>query len=1856
MGLSRLDNFLKSARGSVIYVDPNSLDATDSVENQGNSLTRPFKTLQRALLEASRFSYQKGLNNDRFEKTTIILYPGDHVVDNRPGLIPDGENNYRLRNGTTTNNLPPLDITTVFDLTNNDNILYKLNSVYGGVIIPRGTSIVGMDLRKTRIRPLYVPDPEKTNIERSAIFRLTGGCYFWQFTLLDADPNGTCYKDYSVNKFVPNFSHHKLTAFEYVDGVNDVSIDDAFQVYSTNRTDLGMYYEKVGLVYGPASGREVFPDYPASSLDINPKIDEYRIVGSRGETIGITSIKAGNGITGTNKITVTLESSLDELNVDTPIQISGVDSSGYDGQFVVAEVLSSTEISYNAQNIPTNPLPGVVDATVSISVDTVTSASPYVFNISVRSVYGMCGLHADGDKAAGFKSMIVAQFTGIGLQKDNNAFVKYNSTSGVYNNKDAAGNENIHTDSRARFKPEYENYHIKCSNDAYLQVVSVFAIGYAGHFVAESGGDQSINNSNSNFGAKALVASGFRKNAFPRDDVGYITHIIPPKEIETSQTTIEYYSIDVDKTVSIANSSRLYLYNQTNASLRPDSIIEGYRIGAKSNEQLNVLITSAGSNNEYSARVIMPNTNNTLEKTYSVGRTPVGINSIASNTLTLTESHGLINGETIRVISNNGQIPDGIVVNQIYYAITNTIAAINPDQIKLAQTFNDAIANLPITINSKGGSLSVVSRVSDKISGDIGHPIQYDSTNSQWYVNVASASTENTIYSTVTTLGTASLGAATPRTYIRRNPDTRSLTDTIYRVRYVIPSDSPISARPPLDGYVLQDSNTSIGSTTAEVALQFSPSTVTLSNSTQLRNQKIISSATWNGGVAKINTELPHKLSVGSQVEILNIKTTTNTTGVANSAFNGTFIVSGISSSRQFSFDLEDNPGTFASDTSSRTISLPHFRRKKSNETLVVYRSQEVSNYIPGVQDGVYHLLLINSSNSPSVEPFTDYKFAQPVQNLYPQTNRDEPKSDPDPSVSFALPDPIGQVVVNENQYSITRETIEKKLIEDAIGVGITDIISNNTGTAHTIHTKIDHGFNRITKLSILNGGSSYVEGSYYGCSLVGFAGSTTGSHANARVTVGAAGTVTSIEVMHGGSAYGIGNTLSLVGVGTLGSGALVEVSKIYNNTGETVRIFGINDRNHNQYNSLYRILTVNNDKSINVASASTVSLASTTGVGVTITSTSQLLLTGQTVEVSALNYDSESGIATVTTVQNHGFGVDNKILIGGANSNFFNGNFVVKKVNSQISFTINPGVRTDSPATTGSIYIYRPGYASNSGNITKDSESLGGRLNPHHYAGITTTVSSGISTVATSITVLNVDNFDFKIGDFLLVDEEIIRINQGPVTNPIQVFRGLLGTKTTSHEANTVIRRIYPSPVELRRNSLIRASSHTFEYLGFGPGNYSTAFPERQDRSISAIEELLAQSTKSDGGVIVYTGMNADGDFYVGNKKVNSSTGQEEVFDSPVPTVTGEDPSLGSINIGFDVLTPLEASISRSLRVEGGPDANLISEFDGPVVFNNKITVNSEKGVEANSIFIQGDAPVSRKYTVGIATPVLAGNPGDVVYLNNPQKGGSLGWVYTTDNDWYRFGNINLSKDANIALFDQVGIGTTSPGNCTFRVGAGTSSFCVDGNGVGIGTTANGYRLNVNGTTNVIGNLTVDGVISGTFALDSLWINDGVGVSTTKNVGIGTTIAKSDSALFVNGRTVINGTLNVFEVIEKATLSSTVLTGTVNIDLASNNVYYFTNNATANWTFNFRGDSGTTLNSFLEVGDSITVAVLTTQGSTGYYNSAITIDGNSVIPKYYGGYQIVSGNANGVDVYTYVIIKTAANTYTVLYSQSQYA
>jgi hypothetical protein len=121
--------------------------------------------------------------------------------------------------------------------------------------------------------------------------------------------------------------------------------------------------------------------------------------------------------------------------------------------------------------------------------------------------------------------------------------------------------------------------------------------------------------------------------------------------------------------------------------------------------------------------------------------------------------------------------------------------------------------------------------------------------------------------------------------------------------------------------------------------------------------------------------------------------------------------------------------------------------------------------------------------------------------------------------------------------------------------------------------------------------------------------------------------------------------------------------------------------------------------------------------------------------------------------------------------------------------------------------------------------------------------------------------------------------------------------------------------------------------------------------------------------------------------------------------------------------------------------------------------------------------------------------------------------------------------------------------------------------------------------------------------------------------------------------------------------VSATAATGTVNVDVETGTAWYYTSDASANWTFNFRGDASTTLASMLDTGDSVTVAFLVTNGATAYYASAFQVDGSSVTPIWSGGSAPSAGAADSVDAYVFTIIKTAATpTYEVVASVTDFA
>jgi len=237
--------------------------------------------------------------------------------------------------------------------------------------------------------------------------------------------------------------------------------------------------------------------------------------------------------------------------------------------------------------------------------------------------------------------------------------------------------------------------------------------------------------------------------------------------------------------------------------------------------------------------------------------------------------------------------------------------------------------------------------------------------------------------------------------------------------------------------------------------------------------------------------------------------------------------------------------------------------------------------------------------------------------------------------------------------------------------------------------------------------------------------------------------------------------------------------------------------------------------------SASTISTASTVGLGISYTQNSLLIPTGSIVNVSSITYNNVIGIATVVSSTPHGLVIDNKVRISNSSNDFFNNDFIVKKINNLTTFEIDCGTSTVSQSSSGSVLLYIKGISSKGGSITKTNENTSGRL-ISNYAGITTSLLGPLtSATLDNITINNPIQIGLDVGDYLQIGNEIVRIKSTIIGNQVYIFRGLLGTRSTPHLAGTVVRKILLKPIEFRRNSIIRASGHTFEYVGFGPVNY---------------------------------------------------------------------------------------------------------------------------------------------------------------------------------------------------------------------------------------------------------------------------------------------------------------------------------------------------------------------------------------------------------------------------------------------------
>ena len=281
----------------------------------------------------------------------------------------------------------------------------------------------------------------------------------------------------------------------------------------------------------------------------------------------------------------------------------------------------------------------------------------------------------------------------------------------------------------------------------------------------------------------------------------------------------------------------------------PPSLTAGFRVGAALTETLYIPCgddPAAITTKTAEVRMVdgfvgnQANGSSISVKRYSVtsGPTSNGVLSIGA--------HGLQTGEKIRIFSDDGDLPENVEENTIYFAITNaTDNSLASNQIKLASSLTDATNSESITIY-KGTKLSIESRVHDKESGDVGSPIFYDTVNSNWCINVDPKASRLAYFQT------SNLGKSNA-TFIQRQSDSRSLDDKIYKLRVVVPKEVT-NGKNPEESFIIQESS----STGYRNATDYNQTGITTADHGFNRNLRFIGFTTHSGTVITVTTSLPH--------------------------------------------------------------------------------------------------------------------------------------------------------------------------------------------------------------------------------------------------------------------------------------------------------------------------------------------------------------------------------------------------------------------------------------------------------------------------------------------------------------------------------------------------------------------------------------------------------------------------------------------------------------------------------------------------------------------------------------------------------------------------------------------------------------------------------------------------------------------------------------------------------------------------------------------------------------------------------------------------------------------------------------
>jgi hypothetical protein len=299
------------------------------------------------------------------------------------------------------------------------------------------------------------------------------------------------------------------------------------------------------------------------------------------------------------------------------------------------------------------------------------------------------------------------------------------------------------------------------------------------------------------------------------------------------------------------------------------------------------------------------------------------------------------------------------------------------------------------------------------------------------------------------------------------------------------------------------------------------------------------------------------------------------------------------------------------------------------------------------------------------------------------------------------------------------------------------------------------------------------------------------------------------------------------------------------------------------------------------------------------------------------------------------------------------------------------------------------------------------------------------------------------------------------------------------------------------------------------------------------------------------------------------------------------------------------------------------------------RIAVRPAAITSTTKTFIVYDAPIN-PYDGLVLTIGLSLAPTDIVSV----------WA-STSSLAFTFSGSEVIIDTstvvsvyNIATTSSVGM--IRPDNTSISVQNGVLSL-VPGGSFTQATTSTFGAVRPDGTSILI----TSGVISANVSVDntSLLINSGV--ISVRSIFTG-------KQTFQGSTTAIG--IKLISAIEGIVVSSIATAGTIDYDLTTQAMLYHTSTASGNWTVNFRGNSTNTLDSLLTVGESITAVFLATNGATPRYNTSVTIDSSVVVPKWQNGVAPTTGNTSSTDIYSYVLIKTAAATFTCFASVTKFA